>query len=518
MSLRNALCALLVVAVVFPCAAAEVPVDRPKDEKVIYKLSVAEAVLIALRSSYQINLTRFDPSIAEQAVEEAWGVFDWIASFTGSYSNDHSRSRSLSSPGVQINKGIGFAAQLAKRFITGTELEIAYNAFRDSTNSTFNMGKNWDNSLGVTIRQPLLRGAGTEFNKSRIRIAQNSYKVARYGLLFQAINVVSSVEIAYWNLVFSIENLKVREESLRLSLQILRENKIKFKHGVIPELEVEGAKANVEANRENITVAWATIRDSSDNLRNLISLSDFNAMQDVMLQPKDTVMDVVVTKINLEAEIQTSLASRPDLLARRYDLANSEINIAVAKNEIYPTVDLEASYTLNGLAGNWGNTHNDLSNLETRTIAAGLTVSVPLENRAARARHKAADLAKRQAILDLYKLEQDIITQVRIAVREVATSQTRIKAREQAVIFARKQLASEQRRKEAGDSTSLDVLRAKEELTSAETRLIEAKVALRIALINLEVAKGTLVTADRVYIAPLEKKIPGLPGWTGILK
>ena len=36
---------------------------------------------------------------------------------------------------------------------------------------------------------------------------------------------------------------------------------------------------------------------------------------------------------------------------------------------------------------------------------------------------------------------------------------------------------------------------------------------VRLALINLEIVKGTLVTEDRVYIAPIEKTAPGIPGW-----
>ena len=516
MKLRTGLCIVLVSAVVLPCWA-DVPASRAKQDKKIIKLTVAEAVIIALRNNYQINISRFNPSIAEEGVQEAWGDFDWIFGLTGNWGDDTRRTVSaLAGAALLVTKELGFALQLAKKFTPGTEVEFAYNVLRTSTNSTFRIPRSWEHSLGVTIKQPLLRGGGTEFNTSQIRIAENSLKVARYALLFDAINIVSQVETAYWSLAFAQEDMKVRVESLRLAEQILRENKIKFQHGVIPELEVEGAKANVEESRENITVAWAVIRDRSDSLRNLLSMTDYNAMDEVFLEPKDRPAEVAVPKINLADEIRTALATRPDLIGKRYELANSEINIAVAKNEVYPTVDLEASYTLNGIAGNWGNSSDDMFDPRRRTVAAGLTVSVPLENRAARARHKAADLAKRQAILDLYRLEQDIITQVRTSVREVSTSQTRIKARKQSVIFAEKNLASEQRRKEAGDSTSLDVLRAKELLAAAATRLIEARVGLRIALINLQVAKGTLVTSERVYIAPLEKSIPGLPDWSGV--
>jgi len=515
MKLRSCLCALLILAVYFPCLA-DTPDSRPKGGKKIIKLSAADAVLIALRNNYQINVSRFNPDIAEEGVREAWGTFDWIFGLTGNWADDTRNTVSaLAGATLLVTKDIGFALQLAKKFTFGTELELAYTAQRTSTNSAFTLPRSWEHALGVTIKQPLLRGGGKDYNTSQIRIAENSLKVARYSLLFDAINVISQVETAYWGLVFAQEDLKVRMESLRLAEQILRENKIKFQHGVIPELEVEGAKANVEESRENITVAWATIRDRSDELRNLLSMTDYDAMEEILLEPKDRPTEVMVPKLDLADEIRTALATRPDLIGKRFELANSEINIAVAKNEIYPTVDLEASYTLNGIAGNWGNSNDVMFNPDKRTVTAGLTVSVPIENRAARARHKAADLAKRQAILDLYRLEQDIITQVRTAVREVATSQTRIKARKQSLIFAQKNLASEQRRKEAGDSTSLDVLRAKEALTFAESRLIEAKVGLRIALINLQVAKGTLVTADRVYIAPLEKPVPGLPDWTG---
>jgi len=496
--------------------ADPVPASRPaivQEGERVLEVSVIDTALLALRNNFQINVGRFTPMIAEEAVREAKGPFDVVFSWSGSVDNNHQMpSSALSGADMVLEDNVGYHVTLGKRFVTGAELSLDYDGRRYATNSEFFDPNRWEMTLGITLKQPLLRGTGITYNRSQIATAENSLESARHQLVSDAITVVQRALGAYWNLVFAIEDLRVKTESLSLSEQVLRENKIKFSAGVIPEIEVEGAKASVEENRENIQVARATIRDRSDQLRNLLGFPKHEALAEVLLLPKDRPGEPETPEISLNHEISMALQNRPDLKEKKSDLRNNDIQIAVAKNELFPTLDIEGTYQINGIAGNaYRPARADLYNTETREVMASLKFSFPLQNRTARARRNAAVLAKRQSILDLWRLEQDIITQVRSAVRAIYTNGNRIKARKQSVIFNQKNLVSEQVRKDAGDSTSLDVLKAKEQLTAAETRLIEAKIELRLSLINLQVAKGVLVTDSQVYIGPIERRAKGMP-------
>ena len=480
------------------------------------ELSVGDAVVMALKNNYQINIRRFDPLVAERLITEAWGAFDTIFNFKGSWDDNKITPTGNFTGGREYDRTIAYAVALAKKLVTGTVLNWGYDFNRFSTSNTLStrFPSYYNTDMFLTIKQPLVRGAGVDYNKSQINISKNTLETARQQLMFDAINQVGQVEAAYWNLVFAREDLRVNQESLVLAEQVLAENLIKFRAGVIPEIEVEGAKANVEQSRGKISVAISIIKLRSDELRDLLSLPEHNALKELELVPRDKATEVRVPPLEVGQQIAVAFQNRPDIKGKRSELSSSEIRIQVAANEVYPTVDLEATFRLNGLDPSFHASQNQLFDGDTREGAASITVNVPLENRTAVSRHEAAILARRQAVLDLYKLEQRVITDVREAVRAVDTSVTNIRASEQGVIFNQKNLASEQIRKEAGDQTSLDVLKAREQLATAERTLIRAIIQLRLALINLEIVKGTLVTEDRVYIAPVEKTAPGIPGWT----
>ena len=102
--------------------------------------------------------------------------------------------------------------------------------------------------------------------------------------------------------------------------------------------------------------------------------------------------------------------------------------------------------------------------------------------------------------LELKKLEQRIIVEIREARRAVETGLKRVTAVRQAKELARRQLDAEQKKLQLGSSTSHQVLEIQEELAQAESNEKKALIDHNIAIRSLQKATGTLLQKNNIMI------------------
>jgi outer membrane protein TolC len=76
-------------------------------------------------------------------------------------------------------------------------------------------------------------------------ISQNNKVISESELQSVLLDTVFNVEQAYWNLIYAIENLKVKQQSLDLARDLLSKNKREVEVGMVAPIEVLSAKAEV---------------------------------------------------------------------------------------------------------------------------------------------------------------------------------------------------------------------------------------------------------------------------------
>ncbi len=150
-------------------------------------------------------------------------------------------------------------------FSPGTQLAVNFDNSRyphtNATNYTYNPVST--PALGLTITQPLLQGFGAGLNKRYIRIARNSQKVADLVFRQQVIDTVSGVARLYTDLVSLNEDVKVKQEALRLAERLYEDNKNQVDQGTQAPIEVTRANAAVAASRQALITrkAWCGSRN-----------------------------------------------------------------------------------------------------------------------------------------------------------------------------------------------------------------------------------------------------------------
>jgi outer membrane protein TolC len=123
----------------------------------------------------------------------------------------------------------------------------------------------------------------------------------------------------------------------------------------------------------------------------------------------------------------------------------------------------------------------------------GVTLSIPLGNRTARARHRQSVLATERMQLELRQLEETALVEVDNAANAVASGLERVQATREAREYAEQALDAEQRKLDSGKSTSFIVLQLQRDLTQARQSEISALADYNQQVANLALAEGNML-------------------------
>jgi outer membrane protein TolC len=225
---------------------------------------------------------------------------------------------------------------------------------------------------------------------------------------------------------------------------------------------------------------------------------------------------------------------RPELEVARDQIEQNEIQAQFARNQRLPRLDVVGSYGYGGLGGkpklctevlggcplddsvppkaivgpvdtvvdrSYSNAHNDFFTDDgALQWSARAVFSIPLGNQRARGRARIAEIELRRSRTQLRRVEQDIILEVRKAVRDVNSSAEGIEAAERRSTAATEQLRAESIRLEHGESTPFDVLLREQDLVEAESQHIFALQAYQDSLAALDRAQGTILRNHNVVV------------------
>ena len=155
---------------------------------------------------------------------------------------------------------------------------------------------------------------------------------------------------AYWDLSYSIDNLKAQQESLALSRQSLKDNQKRVEIGTMAPIDIVQAQAEVATNESSVIVAEAAIKQAQDNLRALVLDPATPDFWNVTFEPSDApAFDA--RAIDLDAAVRNALDKRSDLRGAKNALEQSDINIKFYSNQIKPDVNAQVTYGAVGIGG-----------------------------------------------------------------------------------------------------------------------------------------------------------------------
>ncbi|MEP9411640.1 MAG: TolC family protein [Candidatus Brocadia sp.] len=475
-------------------------------------MSLKDSIIYALRNNLDIELSRLNAKSTDYDITMEKARFDPTLKLEGKIENVEVPINSRLIGGLEtttispfIGEGNTANAVIQSLIPTGATVSLEYNIFREfvDPNPFRLLNPSYTNFIEAKITQPLLKGGGWFYNRSPIYIARNNKKISLAQFKSRAIEVSNSVQEAYWNYVRAMENLKVAKKSLERAEDLLRKNRIQVEVGTLAPVEIIDAESGVASRVEAVISAENAIKDREDELKRIMNLADNEIISDATIVPTDKPV-FEPKKVEVKDTIKIAMEKRPELSELQLATENAGMQTRRRKNELYPALNFTGGVRYTGLGDEISNANNSTFSEDFQGEFFVLTLEVPVGNRSARSAYNKSKLNERQARINVRKKELDIVVEVRESARQVMTNIERVNATRKARELAEKRLENEEKKFDVGRTTSLEVLRAQENLALAEFEEARAIIDYEISLGNLEKAKGTILD---VYDIKLEEEL-----------
>src|SRR3984885_2377965 len=454
---------------------------------------------------------------------------------TGTLQEDHAESVSSSLfngvPILEQNTGtVNFSYN--QGFSWGTNLQLGFTNSRVTSNVPFTTYSPLINSaLRLQLTQHLLQGFGLPANTRFIHIAKNNRELSDVAFRLQIIDSVDQIENIYWDLVYAYENARVQNESLTFAQKTLSDTRKQVEIGSLAPIETVRAQSTVAQDQQLVTLAQTNLQLEQLLMKNAITRN----LKDPILATAEV---IPTSTIAIPAEeqilptedlINDALRHRAELVETRIDLNSRDYSNKAVRSALLPTLDLFAYYGGSGLGGSQnptntcaldpvpsfgcalpgplsptnpepffpttpiGPTLNQLINSTNPDKGIGLTLNIPIRNRAAQSVQIRSELEYRQAQMRMQQIENQVGIEIRSAQYNVQQNRASVESAKAALDLAPQSLDAEQKKFQFGTSTNTLVLQYQSQLATAESTLVNAMVAYEKSRVELDRATGQLL-------------------------
>jgi hypothetical protein len=496
-----------------------------------------------------LSPTIYDPSI--QATDPRFGAEAALSAFDAQLTqrafwekNDRALNNSLLGGGTNffLQDLARYQTELRKRSATGTLFSLRHNIEDDLNNAPENIfGTNgqinahaWTWNTEAEIRQPLLQGAGVEFNRiagpdatpgvyNGVVIARVNERISSADFQLEVRNYLSNVENAYWELVFAYRELDAKKKARDRSLETWQQVKIRTEGGELEsdkqaqaaeqyyrfQEEVETALSGrpVDGTRDFNGSTGGTFQGTGGvyvaerRLRLVIGVP-INDGRLIRPTTEPVPAEVVMNWDQLAAD---ALAQRTEIVRQRLRVKQRELERVASCNFLLPRLDAVGRYRRRGLGDALYNPRVPNPSTDPNAAAfvdsgsdewqVGLELDMPIGFRQGSSGVRNAELAVARERAILGEIERRIVHDLSNALSEQIRTYHLVQTAYNRRLAAEKQyqiLSSEeaQDRPDVDFNVQLDSVRR---LADAETAYYRLLVGYAVALKNLHLEAGDLL-------------------------
>jgi outer membrane protein len=518
-SIRTGLVAMILATAIGAPASAQTAGNQ------VRRLSVEEAVRLALDNNFGIQIARINPQI--QDLDVALARAAWVPSFNttvqgastatpnNSFLSGATTGQAKTSTG-RLASNVGLLQQTP----WGGSYSVGWDSTRSTTTNIFsNFSPQLQSSLSLSIRQPLLRNFAIDNLRQQVILSEKSREISDYGVEQTIATTTRAVRNAYWNLAYANASLTVQQQSLDLARESLRETNARIQIGTTPPIDAVEAQAEVALRESNVILAQSQIETAQDALRTLIFNPSSPDFWTTSIEPVDQPAFQPIT-VDVDGAVRNALQMRTDLLQARKSLESDAISVKYFRNQTLPDVTAAFDYGLTGLGGtqfvrgtgfpgpiigqtqrSFGSVLGDLFANQFPAWTLSLGISYPIGHSQQQANLARAELQSSQQVTQLKNAELQVVTQVRNIARQVQTDAKLVESTGASRSLAEQRLDAEQKKLAAGTSTNFLVFQAQRDLAQARNNELNAILNYNQSLVDLETVQRAPVIGGGVTTA-----------------
>jgi len=517
------------------------------------KLTLKEAIYIAIRNNPALTAVALDPLAAEESVKLADAAFD--PDLTSQL--DVSKSVTpVTSPFQVLNANAftqkmydwNFGVNKVSALTNGT-LGISFDNNRTLSNSSFaSVNPAYTPTLEMSLVQPLLRNFGWEFATLNVSLSESAQRTSQWNYGSALNDFVQRIANDYWGVVQADENLQVAESALKFNNDLVRVNRISVRVGTLAPIDLQEAQSAASTAEANVYAAEAALKTSRAALRQDVMLNPAGTFVPEDIEPAQQPNPNIEIKDTEETALEKMVEYSPALGGLRESLRTTLLQVKFAENQTLPELNIGTQFGVTAVAGTtpctsfnptaatpggncnegpppptggfngrrlpFGGIYGDALNrmLDARfyNYAAVLSFEMPLDNAAAKAALAQARITYEQSRMQYRAALSESVLQIESSLANLHADIKRVQATRAAVFYAEKSLRDEQVRFRVGMATTHDLLQFQSELVTAQGNQVTADTDLENARIAMWHAEGTLMN---VFNIDFEVQNPHVTPW-----
>ncbi|MBX3404714.1 MAG: TolC family protein [Phycisphaeraceae bacterium] len=472
-------------------------------------IGLHRAIATAVENNLNVQFARLAPSISRAQVAAAEAAFDWVLFGNSQWSSTDQPRTSPSIGGSTVGVGsdqrqvVDATIGVRKPLVSGGQFTVQHQfTYTDvETDNLFNRpDPAREANIVVQLDQPLLRGFGSDVTLAQVRLAQNAERDEVQSLKSDLIRNVVETETAYWTLVRARNDVLVLQRLLERGEEVLGKLRARKEFDARPA-QIADASANVESRRAQLMQAQKVLRDAGERLKLLMNDPDLPVGAETLLLPADDPVDQPV-ELSLTDSINSAIAQRPEVQRAIISLDNTAIRLGAADNARLPLLNLRALTRMSGMGDSGDSAYDALEEGRFVDYQVAVAAEVPLGNRAAESNYTVRRLERQQAAIAYRNTLQNIVSEVKAAIRDVELNYILIEQNRAFRIAAAENLRALQVEEETLARLTpefLDLkLRRQQALAAAEQQEWTAMTDYNASLARLHGTMGTVLERNRI--------------------
>jgi len=451
----------------------------------VVQLTLSDIVTLLLQNSRQLKNAALDRIVQRQQLRQAESTFSpQVQPLLGigvsqTLSNSVTGSAPLSSttvggatagtsdevsPGTIIARGAQVTGEM--RSPLGTRLTVTVNPFESQR-------------LGVTVTQPLLRGAGRRVNEAPVNQARLTETRNQLELRQTLTEQITQAGVTYRALAKAQEALRIQQVSLASQQKQLEFVQVLVNAGRRARSELVDVRASIAATESQLVVVQNALEQAKSDLLNLLDLDNnlnIAVPQTLIAEfqtgniPAESYQD-----IQAAALLPKAYSNRPEYLQAQLDIKIAELAGVVTRDNQRWGLDLQ------GTAGVG----------DTSQMAAGITLTRRFGDQELETNRRQSDVDLQKRQNDLARITKDIELEVGDRLRDINSALEQIASAKRSTELAQRRLEiATERFRRGRDGDLFQVISLQNDVVTAQNEEVNAKISFLDAAARLDQATG----------------------------
>lgn len=448
----------------------------------VKKLTLTDSLKAALAGDYpDLKNVQFSWEDAKNSYNLAWVNYQIMSALALSTT----QSKSSGMPGSGVSNSYASSLSLSKKF------PILYSSVV-STSATLGLNQTASGGTAQTTATPTLSlGWEQPLTPRRwdtyllsLKQAESGLTTAGYSFTQSRESFALSVCESFFNLVKADRRLKLTQDQMGLTQDLIKITEARLKAGLVPEIDLMRAQVQLASDQDSLDQLEESYKKQEADFCTLLSLQPGTALElvDSDQEPK--------LNYSVESSLDFALKNRLDLKTQDINLADYKLSMMATEGGLDPVLNVQGSYQKSGSGSDLGQSFANLGN-DNLSVTASLSFTI-LDGGQLGLNVSQARIGLARNLISRDSLVRQIGDQVRESFQSLTITRRRIDQLKVSLDLAQRAYEVSELRYEKGYTTNRDVLEAQYALAQTQASLDDAEVDFQLNFIKLKYYEGQL--------------------------